>query len=281
MRCAVVTHNPRAPRGSTSWVLLLVLTCVALLPIGALLLTAFRPALRYPALWTEQMPPASTGYATLKSSFLATLFVPSMVHALATSLVLAALTGLGATFFAFVAARVLNRASPAIRRIAAGAAFLPVIAPPIALGVGVQVFALQLGIGATFSGVFAAHLVPAIGYLTLFLLGVFTAYDLTVEETARSLGASPWTVITRITLPILKWRIVEAITLGAIVSWGQLGLTLLVGGGVIRTLPVELLAFVRSGDDRLGAAAALLLSLPPLAAIGLMQHGARRTGVVT
>jgi hypothetical protein len=43
-------------------------------------------------------------------------------------------------------------------------------------------------------------------------------------------------------------------------------------------LPVELLSYVRAGDDRIGALAALLLTVPPLLALGLLQAGATRTG---
>jgi hypothetical protein len=41
---------------------------------------------------------------------------------------------------------------------------------------------------------------------------------------------------------------------------------------------VELLSFVQSGSDQLGALAALAVSVPPMLAIGLLQVGIRRTG---
>ena len=61
-------------------------------------------------------------------------------------------------------------------------------------------------------------------------------------------------------------------------SWGQLALTLLIGGGVVRTLPLELLSFVQSGNDQLGALAALVLTIPPMLPLGVLQVGTRRTG---
>ena len=201
-------------------------------------------------------------------------------RAFGASIVLAALTGLVGTALAFAVGRTLARSSSRVRQFAAAAAFLPVIAPPIALGVGVQVVALQAHLAGGMQGVLLAHLIPAVGYLTLYFLGVLSVYDASMEDEARTLGASNWQLFARVTFPALRPRIAEAMVLGALVSWGQLALTLLVGGGAVRTLPVELLSYVRAGDDRLGAAAAILLTLPPALAIGLLSLGTRRTGAV-
>ncbi len=262
----------RAVRGNV--LLLTVLSLVSLAPVLVLVLTAWQPPARYPSLWAE----AARGNAD-GNVWTTILQNTTLGRAMLTSLLLALLTGLTATGIGFVAARTIARISVRARRLIAAAAFLPVIAPPLALGIGVQVFTLRLGLGGSVTGVLLSHIVPAAGYLTLFLLGALTAYDSRMEDEARSLGARPWQVLLRITLPALRGPIVQAIALGALVSWGQVALTLIVGGGIVRTLPVELLAFVRAGDDRLGAAAAILLTVPPLLAFGLVQAGARRTGV--
>ena len=117
------------------------------------------------------------------------------------------------------------------RHLGAAAAFLPVAAPPIALAVGLQYSFLRMGLGGSMGGVLLAHLVPAIGYTSLFFLGVFSAYDARPEEDARTLGASPLQVWTLVTLPRLKRPLLEAFALGLLVSWAQVPLTLLVGQG--------------------------------------------------
>lgn len=199
----------------------------------------------------------------------------------AVSLALAAATGAGGAALALAAGRVVARGPRSVQTAAGAAAFLPVIAPPIALGVGLQVLALRTWVAGTFWGVLFAHLVPATGYLTLYFLGVLSAYDWSLEDEARTLGASPRQVLTRVAWPVLRPRIVEAVLLGALISWAQLALTLVIGGGAVRTLPVELLAFVRSGDDRLAATAALALTVPPALAVSVLARGARRTGAIT
>jgi putative spermidine/putrescine transport system permease protein len=254
-------------RRARHW-LLVTLAVWSVAPVLMLLVRAVAPAWRYPDL----LPAAAS--VSLASSGAAR----RVAAAMGTSLVLALFTGPAAALIGFVLARGIARARPIWRRIATSAALLPVIASPIALGVGLQVFALELGVSGTMLGVWLAHLVPAIGYVTLFAAGVLTAFDLSLEEEARTLGATRWQAVTRVTLPLLRRRLAEAMVLGALVSWGQLALTLLIGGGIVRTLPVELLSLVRSGNDQHGALAALVLSVPPALALGLLQVGARRTG---
>lgn len=256
---------------TTNRALLLALMLAVAAPVGVLVLRALSTTWFFPAL-----APPHGSVATL-----AVLWHDSRLwHAGAVSLMLAVATGAGGAMAGLAAARAMSRASTTVRHIAVAAAFLPIIAPPIALGVGLQVVALRTLVAGTFGGVLVAHLVPATGYLTLYFLGVLSAYDWTVEDEARTLGATPHQVLARVALPLLRPRIVEAALLGALVSWAQVALTLVVGGGAVRTLPVELLAFVRSGDDRLAAAAAIALVLPSALAISVLSAGARRSGAV-
>jgi putative spermidine/putrescine transport system permease protein len=74
---------------------------------------------------------------------------------------------------------------------------------------------------------------------------------------------------TRVLAPMLRRPIAEALVLAFLVSWAQVPLTLLIGGGAVRTLPVEVLAFVRAGQDRYAATGALLLIVPAALAIAL------------
>ncbi len=240
-----------------------------LLPIAALVLRALARAWRYPQL----LPGTGDGFPVFSGAATGRL-----TEALVTSLVLALAIGPASAVIGFTIGRAIARARRPARRVGLALSLFLVIAPPTALGVGLQVATLSIGVGGTLFGVFLAHLVPAAGYLTLFAVGVFTTFDFVLEEEARTLGARPWQVMSRITVPILRRRLAEAVVLGGLVSWGQVALTLLIGGGVVRTLPVELLSLVQSGSDQLGALAALAVSVPPMLAIGLLQAGIGRTG---
>ena len=199
--------------------------------------------------------------------------------ALATSATIAIATGVVGCALALPIGRALARLTGWRRHAAAAAAFLPVAAPPLALGTGLQVAALAAGVGGTAAGVLLAHLVPAVGYLSLFFLGTFTLYDARAEAEARTLGASAWQAWWRVTIPMLRRQIGEAVALGFLISWTQFALTLVVGGGAVRALPLEVFALVRAGQDRAAAIGALLLIVPPLAALAGLRWAARRTAV--
>jgi len=264
-------------RGASPRLAVGLLVLVSLAPVAMLVLRALAPTWRFPELLPAMITGAGDG-----ATFTSLLGTSSRLReALVNSVLLAVVAGAIATVGGFAAGRALVRASGWVRRAATMAAFLPVIAPPIALGVGVQVLTLAAGVGGTWAGVLLSHLVPATGYATLYFLGVLSAVEHSMEEEARTLGATRWQALWRVTLPALRGRLADAFVLAALVSWGQLALTLLVGGGAVRTLPVELLSYVRAGDDRVGAIAALLLTVPPLLALGLLQAGATRTGAST
>jgi putative spermidine/putrescine transport system permease protein len=196
------------------------------------------------------------------------------------SIVLAAGTGLASAALALPIGRVLARLGGWKRYLGAAAAFLPVAAPPLALGVGLQYTFLRLGLAGQMPGVFLAHLVPALGYTSLFFLGVFSTFDDRIEDEARTLGAGRWQTFTRVTLPLLRRPLIEAFVLGFLVSWAQVPLTMIIGQGLVPTVAVEVLAYLRAGQDRLAATGAILLVVPPLLTMAAAAFAIRRTEAI-
>jgi putative spermidine/putrescine transport system permease protein len=139
---------------------------------------------------------------------------------------------------------------------------LPAAAPAIALATGLQLSFIAIGLAGSLVGVAVAHLVPVVGVLSFFFFAVFTTFDRRIEEEARSLGATPLQVWARVTLPLLRTQVAAATALGFLVSWGQVPLTLIIGGGAVHTLPVDVLAYATAGEQRYAAAGALLLIVP-------------------
>lgn len=180
---------------------------------------------------------------------------------------------------AFPIGRAMSRLTGWRRYAAAAAVFSPVAAPPIALGIGLQYFLLRIGVGGSVVGVLLAHLVPTVGYLSLFFLSVFVAFDRRVEDEARTLGASSRQVLFRITLPMMRRQLMEAVAIGFLISWAQYALTLTVGGGAVHTLPLEVFSYMRAGSGNYAASAALVMIVPPLLALAAARYAAGRTVV--
>lgn len=235
------------------------------------------------ALWSVQGEwffPALLPSGVTTAAWQSALESGTLAPALTTSAALASATSVLGCALALPAGRALARLRGWRRHIGAAAAFLPVATPPLALGTGLQVVLLAAGLGGTLPGVLLAHLVPAVGYLALFFLGTFSLWDGRPEEAARTLGATRGQVWWRVVLPALRRPIAEGATVGFLVSWTQFALTLTVGAGAVRTLPLEVLAYARTGEDRAAAIGALLLIVPPVAAFAALRWAVRRTTVV-
>ena len=221
--------------------------------------------------WPAPLPSTYTGAAWRD-----VLAGGALTGAALTSAALATATALLAVALGLPLGRAMARATGWARHVAAAGAFLPVAAPPIALGTGLQVALLAAGLGGTTAGVLVAHLVPATAYAALLLAGAFALRDVRAEEAARTLGASPRQTLARVVLPAVARPTAEAAAVAFLVSWSQVALTLVVGGGAVRTLPLELFAYVRAGEDARAAVGALLLAAPAAAALGALRWAARR-----
>ncbi len=263
------SRSPTRPHARSAWHLaaLALLLLSTFVPLLILVLQSVATSWRWPLL----LPDAFTlsGWQGLLGG--------SLGRAAATSTALAAITAVTATALALPVGRTLAQLSGWQRHAAAALVFLPVAAPPIALGAGLQIATLWLGVGGTALGVALAHVVPAIGYASLLFLGVFTTRSSHDEEAARTHGASPWLVWRHVLLPTLRAPIAESLAITFLISWAQVALTLVVGGGAVRALPIEVLTLVRAGQEREAAVGALLLVVPAVAALAALRIGVRRT----
>ncbi|MDZ7779000.1 MAG: ABC transporter permease subunit [Gemmatimonadota bacterium] len=254
-----------------AWLVVL-LAAWSLLPLVLLVVISVSGGWRFPSLLGAD--PGLDAWRSLRQS------TGRLLPALYTSLGLGVGTGGLAAVLGLPIGRALSDLRGVWRFVGAGCAFLPVAAPPLALGVGLQYSFLRAGLGGSAVGVTLAHLIPALGYTSLFFLGVFAVFDRGVEAEARRLGAGGWQTLTRVTLPLLRRPLAEAFVLGFLVSWAQVPLTLLVGQGRVRTLTVEVLSWVQAGQDPLAAAGATLLVIPPLLLMGAAALGFQRAQVV-
>lgn len=151
----------------------------------------------------------------------------------------------------------------------------PVVVPGLAVSLGIQVVFLRYGLTDHVAGVVLAHLIPATPYAVLLMTAAYRGYDPALEEQGRVLGAGALRVLLTVTLPALRPALGVAMTMAFLISWNEYVLTLLVGGGTVRTLPLLLFAAIGSGDTQVTAALALTVAVPPMVLLALT---ARRLG---
>jgi putative spermidine/putrescine transport system permease protein len=140
----------------------------------------------------------------------------------------------------------------------------PIIVSPLATLMGIQFVLIRLGLNGTLLGVVLVHLMPTIPYMTLVLTSVFANFDTGYETQARSLGASPFQVLSQVTLPLIAPGIVVGALFAFLISWNEFLLTFFVGAGRVFTLPMVLFTLLQGGNNGLVAAVAITSVIPGL-----------------
>jgi len=183
------------------------------------------------------------------------------------------------------------------RRITQAAVALPLVLPPTVLG-----FYLLVGLGPatalgrtlitlighplafTFWGLLLGSMIYSLPFAVQPLVVAFASIDPAITDVARTLGASPWTVFRRITLPLSRMSFLTAAVLTFAHTVGEFGVVLMVGGdipGTTRTLSISIFDQVqelRYTDANLTAAALVALSF--IALLIVYGRSQRRSDLV-
>jgi len=192
--------------------------------------------------------------------------------------VIAVIVSLLSLMLAYPAARALGLRQFRGRQIAWLVLFLPTVVPPLAIGMGLNILFLRVGLAGTIMGVSLAHLISTLPYTVFTLSSAFARYDENYEHQALALGASPAQIFFNITLRMMTPSLVVATLFAFLVSWSQYLLTLLIGGGKIITLPVLLFTAASGGNPSTIAIKSLLFILPPALVIAFTARELNRHG---
>ena len=197
---------------------------------------------------------------------------------MAQGLWIALLVSILSLILALPAGRVLGLRNFRGRHLAWLILFLPTVVPPLAVGMGLNVLFLQMGLAGTVAGVVLAHIIPTLPYTIFTLSGAFARFDEHYEFQALALGANPWQTFRKVTLRMMAPSLVVAALFAFLISWSQYLLTLLIGGGQVITLPILLFSAASGGNPSSIATLSLLFVAPPVLVIAftarsLHQHG--------
>lgn len=178
---------------------------------------------------------------------------------LATSVVAMVLVVAIGTPIAWILARSHSRAA----RIADAVIDLPILLPPAVAGIALLSAFGRMGtlggwldnrgiqIGFTATAVILAQVFVSAPFFIRSARAGFLRVHLDLEESAADLGAKPFTVFRRITLPLAR----NSIVAGLVIAWaralGEFGATIMFAGnrrGVTQTMPLAIYERYGSGD---------------------------------
>lgn len=127
-----------------------------------------------------------------------------------------------------------------------------------------------------FSGFFAVLVVMTFATTTnhmLFVANALKGVDFQTIEAARNMGASTWTILRRIVLPMLKPTLFAATILSFLTGLGALSAPQVLGGREFQTITPMILTFTNSPTSRdLAALLAVILGVATILMLAVMTR---------
>ncbi len=232
--------------------LLLAIACI--MPIVYLLLLSLAERWPYPALLPARLTGAPWGRIFSGES--------TMGSSLLISTLLSGSVGLLATAIGFMASRYV--AYHRRRRALLFLAYLPFAMSPVILGACIHFLAIKTGLAGNTLGVIGAQMIFALGFAMIFFASFWNDERRALAEIATALGGSTLQVYRHVLLPAAREMLLICFLQTFLFSWFQYGITLLVGAGKVRTLPMLVFIYIGEANVAYAAVSGILLILPPV-----------------
>lgn len=222
--------------------------------------------------------------ANFQKYFTTSYTVRALWHSLYVSSVTTIIVTIITFFFAYAMTRTTISGKPFFRNII----MMPLVAPSIVQALALiylfgrnglitsHLFQTDWNIyGST--GIIVSEVLYCLPHAFVILYTTLSAVDIRLDEAAESLGASPFKVFTRITLPSAKYGIVSAAALTFNLTITDFGNPVVIGGNY-NVLATEIYAQVTNlYRFDLGATISIILLVPSLMAFMLNYYISRKT----
>jgi len=137
----------------------------------------------------------------------------------------------------------------------------PLVVPGVAAGLGFLIAGASLGLLRSRVVLIVAHVALVLPFVVR-SVGVSVAnLDPALERAAASLGATPWRVFRRVTLPLLRPGLSAALLFAVIVSLNEFVVSLFISTRLTEILPVAMFTYVVNYTDPSIAALSTLFIL--------------------
>lgn len=222
----------------------LTLVCI-LLPLLLLCIWCFTSRWPYP-----QLMPRQFSLRGIKELFFGT---GNLGQLMISSISLSTITALLTVVISTMAARAFVNYDFVGKRFLQFISILPIIVPGTVFGMGIHVLLIKMHLNNTMAGVILVHTLCALPYCIKIMTDVTELLGSRLEEQAQVLGAPPFRAFLEATLPSLIPGMVSGACMAYITSFSQYFLTLIIGGGKIKTFAIVMVPFIQNGDATISA----------------------------
>ena len=200
------------------------------------------------------------------------LTYPQFRRAALNSLIVTAASAALALPIGTAAALALVRYPVRLRGLWNTALLSPLVVPGVAAGLGLLILAARLGLLANRVVLIVAHVVLVLPFVIRSVMVSVANLDPMLERAAASLGARPWRLFRRVTLPLLRPGLFAALLFAVIVSANEFVVSLFVSTRVTEILPVAMFTYVVNYTDPTMAALSTLFVAATFAAVFLADR---------
>jgi spermidine/putrescine transport system permease protein len=197
---------------------------------------------------------------------------PAIWDALRNTLVVAFSATVVATLLGTAGAFALHRWKTRLQQAHYALIVTPLVLPEILMGMSLLLFFAAMKVDLGLFTIFLAHVTFCLSYVAMVVLARLQDFDFTLIEAAHDLGATGWTVLRRVLLPLLAPGIAAGALLAFTLSIDDFVITFFVSGKGSTTLPVLVYSLIKHGATPLINALSTLL----LAATALLVWAAQR-----
>lgn len=158
-----------------------------------------------------------------------------------------------------------------IKNLVYGLISLPFLVPALVFSMGIHQPMIKLGLAGTLPGVLISHLVYSLPYASYLILGAYESFGFKFEEEALVLGASPSQAFYLVSLPLLLPVLFTSFAMAYVVSFSQYFMTLLIGGGQVRTFSIVMYPYLQTNNRTVASAYGLVFLLITMAVFFLFD----------
>ncbi|MEM9708029.1 MAG: ABC transporter permease [Pseudomonadota bacterium] len=163
------------------------------------------------------------------------------------SVLIALLTTLIATLLGTAASIALFRHEFRGKAVLQVLLFPPIAIPWLITGTAMLIFFFGIGLGRGTPSIIIGHVALALPYVIVVVTARLASFDPLLEDAARVLGAGPWTVTRRVTLPWILPGVIAGALFAFAISFDQFVVSYFLAEPGDTTLPVLIYTSIRKG----------------------------------
>jgi spermidine/putrescine transport system permease protein len=172
---------------------------------------------------------------------------PTIIDALWMSVVVGFWSTLGATFLGTAAAIALSRGQFVGKRVFSVLTYFPLVMPEIVLGLALLTWFVLLNLTLGVVSIVSAHITFSTSYVLLTVKTRLDGFDDSLLEAARDLGATPFQIFWKVTLPLIFPGILAGSLMAFTLSFDDFLITYFTAGAGSETLPIKIYSMIKFG----------------------------------